>query len=353
MVTLREVAQAAGVSPSTASAALRGMDIVKPQTRKKVTQAAERLHYRANLPARALRSGRSGIFTLIVPDLENAFYARLANSLATELDNRDLRLIIQVSQFNKDKELSQVSELTSSMCDGLFICSTHNSGREIGRVSHGLPVLLFDDMSTQENTCFDSIETPSREGIGAAIRHLYDCGRRRIGIVGGFPPSNRTPPTLGVTLRENRYKQALATLDQLGLDSGQALVPSDWTTREGRLTAHHLVEDGLGFDALCCMNDSLALGILRGLAECGIQVPGQVAVTGFDGIAPGGYITPTLTTVAVDFTSMAVMAVSMMEDQLGGRGRQSRPMPRRIIVGYRLLKRESTVGRSAAGPDII
>ncbi|MCT6810307.1 MAG: LacI family transcriptional regulator, partial [Bifidobacterium sp.] len=157
MVTLKDVADAAGVSPSTASAALRGMDIVKPLTRRKVIRQAQRLHYSTNVSARALRSGRSGIFTLIVPDLENGYYARLANSLSNRLFARNLKLIIQVSQYDKAKELRQIQELRSSMCDGLFVCSTHNSAREIQQVANGLPVLLFDDMSVQNQACYDSI----------------------------------------------------------------------------------------------------------------------------------------------------------------------------------------------------
>ena len=104
------------------------------------------------------------------------------------------------------------------------------------------------------------------------------------------------------------------------------------------------------YDALCCMNDALALGIIRGLAECGLRVPEDVAVTGFDGIEPGAYSVPTLTTVAVDFTEMARMAISMMLDHVGQQEGQedSDRTPRRVIVGYHLLERESTLGIHAA-----
>lgn len=350
VVTLKDVADAAGVSPSTASAALRGMDIVKPLTRRKVIRQAQRLHYSTNVSARALRSGRSGIFTLIVPDLENGYYARLANSLSNRLFARNLKLIIQVSQYDKAKELRQIQELRSSMCDGLFVCSTHNSAREIQQVANGLPVLLFDDMSVQNQACYDSIETPSRDGMTAAIRHLHACGRRRIGVVGGHQGALSASHALSVTLRRNRYRQALDTMQDLGMDTSQALVSCDWSTPAGRRTAHALARQGMPYDALCCMNDALALGVIRGLAECGLRVPEDVAVTGFDGIEPGAYSVPTLTTVAVDFTEMARMAISMMLDHVGQQEGQedSARTPRRVIVGYHLLERESTLGIHAA-----
>jgi DNA-binding LacI/PurR family transcriptional regulator len=111
----------------------------------------------------------------------------------------------------------------------------------------------------------------------------------------------------------------------------------------GREVAHHLADTGMPYDALCCMSDSLALGVLRGLSECGIIVPRDVAVTGFDGINPGSYITPTLTTVAVDFRGMARTAIQIMDQRISNTISHSEA-PHHEIVGYELLKRESTMG---------
>lgn len=107
------------------------------------------------------------------------------------------------------------------------------------------------------------------------------------------------------------------------------------------------------YDALCCMNDELALGVLRGLAECGVHVPDDVAVTGFDGVPTGSYTMPTLSTVAVDFNSMARTAVAMMQDQIERDDADHvESMPRHVIVGFQLLKRESTLGRNISTASI-
>ena len=349
MVTLKEVAQKAGVSPSTASAALRDMDIVKPDTAKRVQDAAQKLNYRTNLSARALRSGHSGIFTLIIPDLDNDYYSKLANSLASELFVKDRKLIIQLSKYNKRKELEQLSQLTSSMCDGVFICSTKNTGKDISEAVHGHPVIMFDDMSGESDEYFDSIETPSQTGMYTAISHLVECGRKHIGVVGCFDQPQRRP-SLGRTLRQNRYNFALEAIRSYGLRDEDALIEADWTIESGRKTAHDIVRRGLTFDAFCCMNDELALGVIRGLLECGVDVPPDVAVTGFDGINAGTYSTPTLTTLAVDFTGMAQTSINMMEMQIARDcERPHDVMPRRVIVGYQLLTRESTMGRITRG----
>lgn len=353
MVTLRDVANEAGVSMSTASAAIRGKDIVKPETTRRVLEVANRLNYRTNLSARALRSGKSDIFTMIVPDLETQYYAKMANSMAKVLMSEHKRLIVQVSQYDKDKERELIRQIAPSSCDGLFICSTQSSGADIHAVAGSIPVLMFDDMSNDIEAYYDSIETPSQTGMYAIIKHLVESGRRRIGIVGTMTSDVREI-SLAITLRQNRCLYAHQAMQSYGLDTSKAYIQSDWGVEAGIQVAHDLVRQGMRYDALCCMNDELALGILRGLAECGVHVPDDVAVTGFDGVSTGSYTMPTLSTVAVDFNGMARTAVAMMQDQTERDGADHvESMPRHVIVGFQLLKRESTLGRNIHTPSII
>jgi DNA-binding LacI/PurR family transcriptional regulator len=175
MTTIRDVAREAGVSPSTASAALRDLNIVKPQTHDRVVNAARKLSYHTNVSARALRSGRSGMFTLIVPDLETDFYSKLANSLANELFAKHLHLVIQISQYNQEKELEQIRELKASMCDGLFISPMASTDKDMDMARENIPVVCFDDASNQEENRFDSVETPDQNGMLDIISHLVPC----------------------------------------------------------------------------------------------------------------------------------------------------------------------------------
>lgn len=349
MVTLKDVAQEAGVSMSTASAAIRGKDIVKPATTQRVLTAASKLNYRINLSARALRSGQSDIFTMIVPDLENQYYAKLANAMSKALMTEKKRLIVQISMYDAKRELEQIKQIDPSTCDGLFVCSTHNTGTDIHSVAGNLPVLMFDDMSAELDACYDSIETPSQTGMYAAIKHLVDRGCKRIGIVGTLPDATEKEHVLSVALRQNRYVYARQAMDTYGLDTSHAYIQADWSIDDGIRVAHELTAKGMRYDALCCMNDELALGMLRGLAECGVNVPDDVAVIGFDGVNSGAYATPTLSTIAVDFEGMSKTAVTMMNEQIQRAGNQENSaLPRRMIVGFQLLKRESTMGRTAS-----
>ena len=349
MVTLKQVAAEAGVSTSTASSALRDLDIVRPETKRRVIEAANRLDYRTNTSARALRSGRSDIFIAIIPDLDNQYYARFANALSNALADRGKRLILQISRYDGETELRQIRSIDPSTCDGLFICSIANSGKVLHDAAGNIPVLMFDDMSGTEDVYYDSIETPSQSGSIAAINHLVDeCGRRRIGIIGALADRGDND-SLSRTLRTNRCNSAIQALSDYGLADKHSLITSDWGIEAGIATAHRLAAQGMPYDALYCMNDELALGVMRGLAEEGINVPDDVAVIGFDGITSGSYTTPTLTTVAVDFEGMAQTGTMMMEQQVERlAANETRPtMPQRIIVGFQLLKRESTMGRTA------
>ena len=249
MVTLKDVANKAGVSMSTASAAICGKDIVKPETMQRVLEAANRLSYRTNLSARALRSGKSDIFTMIVPDLETQYYAKMANSMAKALAPEQKHLIVQISQYDKDKERELVRQITPSTCDGVFICSTQSSGADIHAVAGSIPVLMFDDMSNDIEAYYDSIETPSQTGMYAIIKHLVECGRRKIGIV-GTTTSNIRKISLSTTLRQNRCIYAYQAMQSYGLDTSKAYIQSDWGVGAGIQIAHDLVRQGMCYDEL-------------------------------------------------------------------------------------------------------
>ena len=146
----------------------------------------------------------------------------------------------------------------------------------------------------------------------------------------------------------SRYAYAYQALGAYGLNTANAYIQSDWSVEAGIEVAHKLAASGMQYDALCCMNDELALGVMRGLAECGVNVPDDVAVIGFDGVGCGSYTTPTLSTIAVDFDGMAQTAATMMQQQIEQDATErNNSIPKRIIVGFQ-HHAESTMGRTAS-----
>lgn len=352
MATLKQVAAEAGVSISTASAALRGLDLVAPQTAQKVTQAAEKLDYHVNVSARVLKQGKTGIFGLIVPDLETEFYSMLANALGSELAEEGKSLIIEFSGYDPDLEVSHLQSLSSSICDGLFVCSTGHTAQQIKEiVGNRCPVVLFDDMTSLSDACFDAIHTPNQEGMEALIAHLVEQGYRHIALVGAVPEEEQNNPrNLGSLLHSRRKTSAFQALADHDLQPA-AVLPANWSTKGGLVAADSIAPTLLdkpgSIDAFCCMNDALALGLIRGLHTHGIHVPDDVAVGGFDGVNSSTLQIPSLTTVAIDFTGMARTAITLMNNRVRERNHSKQPiLPQDVATGFHLRISESTASRA-------
>ncbi len=357
MTTLKEVARQAGVSPSTASAAIRGLEIVNPKTAKKVINAAQKLHYSVNLPARALQTGHTGILSLVVPGMSNDFYAQLADALSNEASANGYSLVTQLTGYNTDKELGLSRQASLSLSDGLFICNTQNTSRQLRRTTgDDFPLILIDDFSGEGHGNCDFIFSPSQEGILAILRHLVQTGRRRIAIV-GIDAKNVNHHTDGSKgMNEGQYSQinrgiyAAQALESLGLPHDDSVfIPSAWGSSAGRTIGREYAQRVRSgqcepFDAMDCLNDALALGLIRGLEDGGLSVPDDVAVTGFDGARTGELSYPSLTTVAVDYVGLAKSAFTLMISRINNTTGQQ-ILPRTTIVGFRLEKRESTLGR--------
>lgn len=377
MVTLKEVAAKAGVSPSTASGALRGLDFVRPDTAERVLKAAQELNYTANVSARALRSGRTGILSLAIPTVTIPFYSRLVSAMETCVERNGYQLVIQQTNFDEQMERRVLAQAEDTLSEGLFILPTRVGNRDIAALTQGHPTVLFEDYST--DITFDTVNAPSGNGIAKAIRHLAGRGRTHICVAGAAPVGdigavtktgrtaghNAGHATTGRTVRgasagtyvanravkneqnssRARYERidaAVRVLDELGLHDTSTMIDCNWGADGGIELAHRLAalaKAGKRYDAVCCMNDDIALGVLRGLTDAGLRVPQDVAVTGFDGVPQGGWSVPTLTTIALDYEGMAATAVAMMLRKFGD---NPVTLPQRVTAGFRLLEREST-----------
>lgn len=343
MATLKDVAQKAGVSPSTASGALRGLSYVKPDTAERVLKAAHDLDYTINASARALRSGRTGIFSLIIPTVDVPFYSMLTSAMERCVERHGYQLIVEQNDFDAKRERCQIERQDDNLSEGMFLLTTQTDTHDVVRLIGDHPTVLFEDYDP--DILVDAVNVASNSGIDRAIRHLVECGRTRICLVGTSLPLAR-PKHMSNSGR-TRYERGLAAtqvFDALDITDTCGAINSDWGSISGIKVGHRIAETvdasgNLRYNAVCCMNDDLALGVIRGLADRDVRVPDDVAVTGFDGIRQGEWSVPTLTTIALDYDGMAETAVSMMLRKFS-----STPIsfPQRVTGGFRLLPRQST-----------
>ena len=345
-VTLRDVAREAGVSPMTASNALHGKPGVRASTRDKVLAAARKLDYRINLTASMLRSGRSGIIHIVVNEFDSPFYSKLVQAMADETKARGLTPFLEQTRYSPDeaRHALESSPFSDQLFDGEII---HASGmgpaEPIARMVSGRPFVLID--SCERNPTTDQVNFPNEEGAREAVRHLVERGCRRIAIVGhGYRARGELASLPGA------FPLRLLGASGALLDAGQAYGPTTTFPGAGAtegIEAGHAIADRIAagdcFDGVCCITDYAAFGVIRGLKDRGLDVPGDLRVIGFDGARADAWSTPSLSTIEVDLNQLARHALDLLARRIERRhaGLADEP-PAKLTFGYRLVPREST-----------
>lgn len=337
VVTLKDVAQEANVSPATVSYALRGGQYVSKDTMAKVQKAVKKLGYTTNQAARNLRNGRTGVLEVGVHELDIPyFYSRMAEAMVQRIERSGYKALVVQTGANVRTVREAVSRLADQPCDGLITNAGGMSSAELKRLGMGKHVVLIDDFS--EKLVLDTVLVSGEEGLRLSTKHLIERGCTNIAYVGGsYMPIAELDPANSGDLRKRGYASALV---EAGLEyRPENMYDAIWMVEPGRDAAGRIIKDGMPYDGIVCATDSLALGLIRGFADKGIRVPDAVKVSAFDGISVGNYMVPTLTTVAVDIEDMAAKAVDMLISRVEGTYNSA---PRREFVNLELIVRESS-----------
>lgn len=332
MVTMQDVAKAAGVSTMTVSNVLNHYPHVRDETRDRVLRAIDDLGYRVNVAARNLRAGRTNTIGFAVPEVDRPYFGQLASRIIARASAAGYRVVIEQTGADRETELSAIVSSRNRMYDALILSAVGlgTADRELLRVD--FPMVILGE--TVFEGPVDHIALPNVEGTFAATRHLIAQGSRRIAIVEGF---DALPPNVS-SLRHGGYVRALR---EAGVEFDPALsvaIPG-LTLAGGRSAAERLVDSGLLFDGVVCITDTVALGVMRGLADRGVRVPEDVRVIGFDAIEEGEYSIPRLSTVAPDHDEVAALAVDLVLRRIAG---DTGWEPREFVSSFRIVAREST-----------
>lgn len=325
----------------TVSNVLNGRRSVNTQLRERVMEAIDRLDYRVNVAARNLRAGRTGTIGLAVPELDRPYAAQMASRIVRVASERGLRVVVEETGASRTGELDAIARSRVRLYDGLIIASVGLAARDLVDVLAPSPVVMLGERFTGSGV--DHIGLPNRAGTAAAVEHLLGAGRTRIAIVGGPPEpdanSMARSPNFGYDLRIAGYERALQA-NNFPVDSRLIIVGDAWDTATGAACARAMCDDGLDFDAVVAMTDSIALGVIRGLADRNRDVPTDVAVVGFDNILESQYTVPSLTTIAPDHDELAAMAINLLMQRIAGDWPPVETTDH--TVGFRLIVRESS-----------
>ncbi|MDT0164409.1 LacI family DNA-binding transcriptional regulator [Actinotalea sp. AC32] len=343
-VTMRDVALRARVSNKTVSNVVNDHPHVHPATRARVQQAIDELGYRPNMSARGLRSGRTGVIGLAVPDLRQPYFAELADAVLAAAERRGLGVIVGQVGADRDHEIAVLAN-GLRQTDGLLFSPQRLGTEDRGLLDHlRYPLVLLGERIFGGPT--DHVTMHNIEGARAAVDHLLAQGRRRIAVVGAHP-DGRTGQLRPSDLRIRGYREALEAAG-LPLDPRLERTAAPWHPEDGADATRELLADDVDVDAVFAFNDALAIGVLRALGEAGRRIPEDVAVIGFDDISNGRFTLPSLSTVDPGRDEIAEVAVDMLVERIGS-GPGAGPPPRLHKASFRVVARESTGAALAEG----
>ncbi len=275
MATLQEVAARARVSIATVSRVLNKSDKVVPETRLTVEQALRELGYRPSRVARRLRmnSGRAHLVGLIIPDIQNPFYAEIARGVEDAAYASEYALILCNSDENPDKERFYLEVMQAESVDGIVLPPFSDTDFAVVElIKTGLPVVCVDRSLAKVKT--DLVEVDNYQGALEAVNHLLDKGHERIGLIEGRSQ---------VSTNRERRRGYLDALAARGIAPRKELMRAgDFKQESGRVLANELLDLRKPPTALFVCNNLMTVGALAGIHPRRLRVPEDVAVVGFD-----------------------------------------------------------------------
>jgi len=307
--TIRDVARVAEVSVASVSRALNGLENVHPDTRARVIAAAKELGYVPHAGARSLSMARSHAIGVVLPDLHGEFFSEIVRGMDREANTRGYQLLL--SNTHADVELAgQAMRAMRGRVDGLIVMAPQLDPTRLAETLPGaLPAVL---VNTPEAGTHHALRIDNRGGAEAMVRHLLDQGRRAIVHVAG--------PADNIDGRERR-EGFEASMARLAPGFPVHVIEGDFLEESGARAVHQLLTGGVRFDALFAANDMMALGALQALREAEVDVPGAVAVAGFDDIPLARYLA--LTTMRVHVADVGARAMARVIDEIDGKPRDA------------------------------
>ena len=331
--TIKDVARAAGVSPSTVSHVLNNSRRVSQDLAERVRSAAAMLKYQPNAMARSLRLQSTATLGLVLPDSTNPFFAEVAQAAEETAFRHGYCVIVGNASGDLAVELVQIGALTSRQVDGLIlIASTIKASHANEVIGRGVPLVIVDRKMPGVEA--DVILSDHFDGALQATAHLLALQHERIGYIGG-------PPDLIPSQdRQRGYETALR---RAGLQPEPPLIrQGDFQAETGYRGALDLMRLPDPPTAIFTANDMMAIGALRALMETRKRVPEDISIVGFDDIFIARLLSPPLTTVAQPVRRLGEVAVERLLDHIEGR---AGTQPAEIVLPIRLVARESSAMR--------
>jgi len=306
-VTIVDVAAEAGVSFGTVSRVINNDVHVKQETRDRVRATMKRLNFVANRQARSLAGGKTNTIGLLVPDLGTGYIGEIIRGIDAELGIAGFDLMLYTTHRTATKEAEYVSSLVQGMVDGLILVLPRNPSDYIGVMTQAkFPFVLIDHQGTGEDC--PAIGATNWQGAFNATNYLIQLGHRRIGFITGWLD-------LGAAVdRLEGYKAALRT-NRIPLQP-DLIYEGTFAHLDGYTGAKKLLSIKKPPTAIFASNDVMAISAMDAVRECGMRIPEDISILGFDDIPQASMVRPSLTTIRQPLEQMGRTAAQILFDIL-------------------------------------
>jgi DNA-binding LacI/PurR family transcriptional regulator len=343
MISIKDIAKAAGVSHPTVSRALRDSPLVSADTKARIKRLAVEMGYSPDARARSLVRGSTQTVGVVVTTIADPFVAQVVEGIEDAAQKDGYTVILCNSHSDPEREISAVEALRSKRVDGVVVTSSRVGALYLDHLERiGVPVVLINNHNERSGSYTYSVSVDNRHGGHLATEHLLQLGHRRIAYVSG--PADHSDDLD----RLAGYRQAL---DQAGIPFEASLVVAGTGRADG---GERALPDLMALEApptaVFCYNDMTAIGLMRAAAAVGISIPADLAVVGFDDIPFASYVRPPLSTIAQPKVRMGVWAMEMVVALIATSSPLEDQFSNRVLEGQ-LIVREST--EATPGRDLV
>ena len=326
-ITIGDVAKRAGVSKMTVSRAINNKGEITEATRHRILQVAEELGYRPSRVARGLATKKTMQLGLVVPDITNPFFSRIALGAQSAAWDHEYNVLLLNTMEQTEREQQILHLLEESQVDGIILCSPRLPDDELNHLlAKQQSIVVINRQITDDRA--GVIYVDDRGGAIQAVKHLVGRGRKKIGLLSG--PANSVSGKQRVEGYIKAYRETGFPFND------QWQISCDPTHKGGEQAARTLLTEFPDMDSLLCYNDMVAIGALKACHAMQKTVPEDVAVIGFDDILLAAISNPKLTTLHVSKYDIGVAAFNMLLARMNGEQSQAA-----IVFNQQLILRES------------
>jgi len=338
-VDIRDVARRAKVSTATVSRTVNQVPSVDAHLARRVWKAIEELGYYPNRQARALVSGRSRVFGLIVSEITNPFFPEIVHTFETLAVEQHYEILLTSTVHDPKRMELAVRRMIEARVDGVAILTFGMEDELLEHLRYRNVPLVFVDVGPRSPRV-SNIRVDYGEGIRQAVQHLAALRHDKIGFVTG---------PLGLRSALSRKSAFEASMAEIGLPvQPEYIVAGDHKLEGGKLALRKLSRLKDRPTAIICSNDMTAIGVMSEAFELGMRVPQDLSVIGFDDIRMAGFMIPPLTTIQMSQTELASLAFSALLKETKG---SPSPEGTEYLLRTRLILRKSTSFPATAGSN--